>query len=517
MIPFVDWVEDKFFDPTTVVQFGKSWNYLSAKKLKLHESQKEICSKVLTPDENGIFPYSTVVYSTIKKEGKTTLAGAVGAWWADQIEAPNLILTLANDKEQSAGRIFGAMLPTMYALGARVPMSPTSKPEIILKNGTIIQAIANNYSGAAGANYGLTLWSELWAYATERSRRLYDELVPVPTRKNSLRWIETYAGFEDESDLLLGLFLRIFKDTSEKETQPEAFPVPGLEHITTDGRPACWHIPSERLFVYWNHTPRMPWNLGELGDSFRRSQKADLRLSQYVRLWENRWQSSEGNFLDPEWVDDSISERDYEINHLFLAGDASQRNDTTALVGVEKVTKKVLEKELDYYIVKYFSMFDPREMNDWKELIKFGGKKFDLDLEATILEEVKRLHELGLLVGPFHYDPYQLHQLGVNLRKQRIPASEFDQGVQRVLADTHLWKVFKDGRIVLPNNPKLIQHVKNAKAKEMENELVRIVKGTASTSNKVDAAVALSMAVFKASKFRPTATGGKTFSMSIFG
>src|SRR6185436_5149365 len=112
------------------------------------------------------------------------------------------------------------------------------------------------YEGEAGANYGLTLWSELWAMASERGQRVWDELVPVLTKKNSIRWVETYAGFEDESTLLLSLFKKIFVDTTEKETQPNARPVPGLQDITTGSgearRPACWEVPNEGLFVFWD-------------------------------------------------------------------------------------------------------------------------------------------------------------------------------------------------------------------------------------------------------------------------
>jgi len=46
------------------------------------------------------------------------------------------------------------------------------------------------------------VFDELWAFTSERSRRLWDELVPVPTRAVSVRVTVTYAGFEGESALL---------------------------------------------------------------------------------------------------------------------------------------------------------------------------------------------------------------------------------------------------------------------------------------------------------------------------
>lgn len=516
-VPAVDWIEAKFIDPTTVRQFGLAWDYSSAQKVKLEPYQKDILNHVLTPDGTGRFPYSTVIYSTIKKEGKTTLASAVAAWYAAQVESPNLVLCLANNQEQSAGRIFGNALPTLFDLGCRVPMHQTSKPEVKLPNGTLLQAIPNNYAGQAGANYGATFWSELWAYKTESSRRLYDELVPVPTRNNSIRWVETYAGFEDESDQLLSIFKRVFTATDELQTQPNARPVPGLEHITTDGRPACWHIPEEGFFMYWNHEPRMPWNVGEKGESFRRAQRAELRYSQYVRLWENRWQSSEGTFIDPLWYDESVTYEDEEWGPMVLAGDASQRNDTTSLVGVQKRIVKLFGKPVERYRVMLVNVFDPHETFVGKDMIRLGAKEHDLDLEDTIAEAVKEIHGRGLMLGPFFYDPFQMHQVAVNLRKKKVPCVEFPQGNERVKADSYLWKCFNKGLIDLYKSPGLEKHVKNAKAKELDNEQIRLVKGTLSQGGKIDACVALSMAVWKASKFRPGETSYHSSSGSVFG
>lgn len=503
-----DWIEKYFYDPTTVNMFGKDWDFSAAQTLKLEITQKRILEKVFTIDQRTkTFPYSTIVYSTIKKEGKTTLAGAVGAWWTAQVAPPDLTLCLANDQEQSAGRIFGAMLPTYYKLngGRGIPMAMSSKPEIRVPNGSIIQAIANNYAGNAGANYGLTLWSELWAYTTERSRRLYDELVPVPTKQHSIRWIETYVGFEDESDLLLKLFKRIFTDTDESGTQPNARPVPGLEDIQSEGKPCCWHIPEEKLFYFHNHTPRMGpiWTTPEAYEAFRRAQKADLRHEQYVRLWENRWQASQGNLLLPEEYDDACTLLGPDpTSPMILAGDASQRNDHIALVGVRKYFIEVHGELQERYKLVYCSVWDPKIHGAQRADKRLGTKKGDMDLEETVAREVARLYNQGRLLGPFRYDPAQMHQVAVNLRKKQIPCVEFSQQSERLKSDTFLLKLMKKGLFDMYYHSTLEKHFKNAKAKEYENEQIRIVKGTISRSSKVDGAVAAAMAVYAASKFR---------------
>jgi phage terminase large subunit-like protein len=45
----------------------------------------------------------------VKKSGKTTLNGALTLWWAFTQEAPNEILIVANDLEQSLARVFRTM------------------------------------------------------------------------------------------------------------------------------------------------------------------------------------------------------------------------------------------------------------------------------------------------------------------------------------------------------------------------------------------------------------------------
>jgi hypothetical protein len=76
------------------------------------------------------------------------------------------------------------------------------------ETGATIQAIASDYAGAAGANPTISSFDELWGYTSERSHRLWDEMIPVPTRKISCRLTTTYAGFEGESELLEGLYKR---------------------------------------------------------------------------------------------------------------------------------------------------------------------------------------------------------------------------------------------------------------------------------------------------------------------
>ncbi len=168
--------------------------------------QRTVLQTAFSFDTQGRLPWDTLIYPCPKKSGKTTLNAAIVIWWAFTQESPNEILILSNDFEQASSRVFSSVTRLiknnrLLAMSAEVQMA-----KITLSNGTTIIPLATEYASAAGSNHGLTSFDELWGYASESSRRLWEELTPVPTRKNSIRFITTYAGWEGESQLLFDLY-----------------------------------------------------------------------------------------------------------------------------------------------------------------------------------------------------------------------------------------------------------------------------------------------------------------------
>jgi len=113
------------------------------------------------------------------------------------------------------------------------------------------------------------------AFISEASRRLWEELTPVPTRRNSIRFIDSYAGIENESDLLLGLYKLAVSPDEHPDGQGERI------HATLP----IFANRAARIFCYWDHQPRMPWQTPE----YYAAQRRILRPSTYLRLHENRW------------------------------------------------------------------------------------------------------------------------------------------------------------------------------------------------------------------------------------
>jgi len=467
----VHWAHKNFIDKET----GKLVILIDHQRRLLRKIFEMIWSKMVV----------TVVWSEIKKSGKTTIAGLAGAYWGTFVDPPNEIISIANDQEQAQGRIYAAMTSTMEKLGWNVP---EAKPQMTNPlTGSKIRAISTNYAGEAGGNYGLTEWSELWAYVSEARKRLWEEMTPVPTRRFSIRWVETYAGYKDESDLLWKLYCQAFKDGDENFPLGEK--VKGLEDLPV------WYIRDAKMLVYWSHEPRMPWQTPE----YYAQQQADLRPNAFMRLHRNMWVSSVDAFIEPaEW--DALGKceplgDDGDERPIVLGADGSTHGDSTSLVAAVWDSKRKAADIVRTWI--------------WYPAKVEGIEKPTVDLTATLGAEITRLMDNYNVLGVV-YDPMQLHSIMLDLHKKydRLGTKklfeEFTQTTMRVVSDTFLWQKIKDKTLRHDGDRGLREHMLNAVAHDTGRG-IRLAKEK--TTAKMDAAVAASMAAYGASTKTKTKRG----------
>ncbi len=167
----------------------------TGKPFVLYPAQIQFLREALTLTPEGRLPYPELLYGAIKKSGKTATAAmamlyvivALGGPFAEGYCA-------ANDFEQAQSRVFQAIVriieaSPLLAGGAKI----LSNRIEFTSTGASIVAIASDYAGAAGSNPTMVIFDELWAYTSERANRLWDEMIPVPTRKVSLRMTVSYA------------------------------------------------------------------------------------------------------------------------------------------------------------------------------------------------------------------------------------------------------------------------------------------------------------------------------------
>jgi phage terminase large subunit-like protein len=500
-----DWAESKFYDP----QFCKpdQTDFSNVPLVKLTPVQKRILRHCFTVNpRTGRFPYRTYILSKPKKSGKTTEGAIIGSWFADQIESPNAVKVLANDQKQSSGRAFAFMLPTLKALGARRFETPFKR---LLPNGTVISASTSDPESEAGDTYGLTLWDELWGYTSDRSRLLWDELMPILTRNISIRVVTTYAGFENASDLLLEQYLTVFKNTQETELQEGVEIVEELKDITTtnangDPIPTCYHVPKTGLFYYNDHDQRMPWQQGEAADQLRAELEGSGMLKTNIyRLMENRWQLAESRFLEPDEMEAAFEKKESVSRSvpMTFAIDASQRWDCTAIAGSYLMEDRYVTGIADVWYPKGLDI--DLEETVMKKILEYLHAGLILRREPTAKEK-QIVKDEGLICLDVWYDPTQMHQVMMNLRKKhKVLIAEFGQSRQRLLADTFLLQQYRAKRIDNCDSPELQSHLTAAQAAsqtDANQELIRIVKGSGKHAKAIDLAVAQSMSIYQTSK-----------------
>ena len=161
----------------------------TGRPFELLAAQRQFFEHAWQTNEDGRLLYPEQCYGAIKKSGKTGMA-------AMHLLATTLLYggrfaegyAIANDLEQAQGRVFQAVRRIVEVSPIPAAARPTS-PSIAStfpQTGATIQALGSDYAGAAGANPVCSSFDELWAYTSERSRRLWDEMVPPPGAQDLL-------------------------------------------------------------------------------------------------------------------------------------------------------------------------------------------------------------------------------------------------------------------------------------------------------------------------------------------
>jgi phage terminase large subunit-like protein len=429
----------------------------TGKPFVLYAEQKAFLRAAFERTADGRLLYPELLYSAVKKAGKTAFAAAIliyvvlvlGGRYAEGYCA-------ANDLEQSQGRVFQATCRIIEATPFLVSDAHITANRIAFEStGATITALANDYAGAAGANPTITVFDELWAYTSERAHRFWDEMVPPPTRATACRLTVTYAGFEGESDLLEKLCQRGLKG---KRVSRDMYAQPGL-------------------LMFWSHRMLAPWQT----EAWREQMRGQLRPNAYLRMIENRWVSGEEAFVDPAWwarcVDPEARPLVADVALPVWGGvDASVKRDSTAIVACcwDHAAKKV---RLVCHRIFQPTLLKPID--------------FERDVEATLLDLRQRFY-----VREVRYDPYQMQASAQRLQRAGVPMVEFPQSVPNLTeASTNLFELIKGGNLVCYDDAALDKAIKQTVAVETPRGW-RLAKEK--TSARIDVVVALAQAALGA-------------------
>lgn len=440
----VAWIGEHFFIPET------------GGPITLYPHQQRGLREALALNDDGTFKHSTIIWSDIKKSAKSTITAAVALWRA--FHSPwGSILVIANDLKQADSRV-------AYYLRRAIELNPKLSAlcrirgyRISLPNHAYIEAIPIDPTGEAGSNADMIVFSELWGAHSKAQARMWTEATLSPTKfGKSFRWVETYAGFRGESQLLEQLYEQTVEKGERLDDDLEIFR-------------------NGQMFALWNTKPRLPWQTPE----YYASEEQILDPSEFLRVHRNQWSAgSAARFLpsmlwwDQNRVDLPVLDAK---TPLVCAADAGVVSDNFAFVVVSKHEGKVA--------VRYARLWEPK------------GKPLDY---APIKAEIKKFCEQHRVLQ-VAYDPYQLHSMMQELMQAAVVWTEpFSQAGPRAEADKLLHDSARDGLLVHDGDAQLREHIDNAdrKLEGEDKERLRIIKR--SKDKKIDLAVALAMCLHRA-------------------
>jgi phage terminase large subunit-like protein len=495
----VKWIESNFYLAST------------GELVKLAPHQKCILRLAFKRTREGRLRYRAIIYSAIKKSGKSAIAGMLARWMAETQIRYGEIFTIGNDLVQARDRSFREVrqslevtpgysrrsqsLPGKWSLRNQLTMTS-------LQTGTQIKAISVDAAGEAGGKQAMTIWTELWGFEHDDALRFWDEMTPVPTVPDSFRLVETYAGYDGESTLLWDLYKKGLEGrqcTAGELARIGATDAPGESYEEllyafkeTNGDPNAkvpiWINDAATLFMYWDsglNARRMPWQMGKEGEEYYRGEEAILPAATFRRLHYNEWVGAESQFVPIESWDACYDETIPPLlpgdrTPIVLAVDAATTHDCFAIVAISRHPHK-----RDEVAVRACRRWDPAEE---------GGYVRYEEPEQMIRQYVKDYNVVQVC-----YDPYQLESMMQNLRKEGIVwCDPFPQSQDRLRADRALYDHIVHRRLHHNESPHatftpLREHILNANSKLQKDQdsTLRIVKKTG--NRKIDLAVAMSM------------------------
>lgn len=553
VIDVVNWGQNNFYIPDTRAPLTFLPSQMAVLRYALRRLTRSDARIKMFPSLSvrvGHFPFRTVLYSTPKKRGKSTVAAAVGRYVAETQTRLGEVYHCANDLDQAKERSFKFISDSIrltpgciqrggeWILPERWVVQKTRME--CLESGTIIKAVSTDARGEAGGNPDLTIWTELWGFTHRDDILFWEEMKPVPAKADSMRWVETYAGYENESELLQELYelgLEGRQLTADDLVEALNCPQDAFAEAADDpDKPLpIWVNEAAGLLMYWDSgldaRRLLPHEEPDISAAYYREEEKKNTPAEYRRHHLNEWVGAESDFIPmPLW--DSCAEpwnpgterglppfRPGDPTKTVLGVDAATTGDCFAIVAV---TRHPDPQRHDEVAVRALRKWNPKEeggiIDYWepenfiRALCKGGcalghyqGEGWRLDKDgaeklrrrpcpACVEQELIPPHKIVQVA----YDAYQLVDMMQRLAREHIAWCEpVDQGKERLQADRGLYDLILNGQLAHDGNLELREHVQNSKAKLQldEDSKMRIVKKSA--MRKIDLVVALSMAAYR--------------------
>ena len=465
----VKWLKNNFYIPET-----KHDKRLRG-KIDLMQYQEDTLREVFSTDEKGLYKYSLIIWSDIKKSWKSTIAASVNFTRAFHTDWGEFYI-VANDLKQADSRV-------AHYLRRNVELNPEMKKKVrihgyrtTLPSGSYTEAIPIDPSGEAGSNADMITFSELWGANEDAKQRMWSEMtIPPGKHGKAFRWVESYAGFLGESLLLYRLYELGVKQ-GELLWPDRLYPV-------TDGVPTPLELyvnRDARILCLWNTQPRNPTQTKE----YYASERKILTPHEFDRMHRNQWVTSQDTFLPIEWWDaclrseDEWPKYDKRTTPMIISMDAGVSDDNFGM------TLQFRHPEhKDNVCLERTRRWTPKGGK-----INFQGTDEDPGPERILRQWLQEFNVIQVC-----YDPYQLHDMATRLKEEGLTwFKAFNQGNDRLLADSQFRGLIRDRKYWHRGDAAMREHIQNADAKiDTEDHKIRIVKRA--DQLKIDLAVTGSM------------------------
>lgn len=488
------------------------------------------------PEKYGMPHWFTKLYSTIKKSIKTTLSGIIGKWVCETWPGDQLAICLASDAEQAKGRGYEAFRETVekhpkYNKEKRLLYGPnnetlwriTDKEAVYLPDGSTLKPVSTDYAGEAGANPTAIFITELWTWRLEKHRRFYAEMTIPPTRPKGFRFVDTYAGYRGESNVLWDIWQACQRD-GIRLTADSMFGIAWNQAMKSHFD-AMRQLPTHRNLPEWEpedppiyinldartigyidqgvKARRFKWQLGEDGDIYYKQEyhQPGMTLSDYQRLHENEWAEPVEALMPIQWWDNACDRNlppEKPRQACVIGADASVTHDGTALT-----------RHTRHPVRHYETVI--REEAFWDPKYQLGG---EMNYDLTILPKLVEWDRRGYNIVQIVYDKYQLKYLmdrvqygtcgdipmpdGSIATLRALPVRAFNQQDERRLADNMLVTMIRD-RLCWHDGtlPHMRDGILQAAARHAPNENTKLKIEKRDENAQIDDVVAASMGNFE--------------------
>lgn len=415
--------------------------------------------------------------------GKSSIAAMIMTWLAfsGMIERNGELYLLGNDQDQAAKTSYSPLRKAIEQNKFLYSLTERCNDSLIeLKNGTIIRPLANDFAGNAGLNPDASVMDEPAFAISENARRLYDEMVPPPSKPNSLRIMTGYAGF-------VGISL-LYEEIYNKIVKPEYLIDLGYYKNTVTGEETQLPVyENKETLCYWDHEPRMPTQTAEYYEAQRND--PGFREVGFKRIHLNMWVEAESGLDMSHW--DQCVDQAIELNYKEAPG---PQRDLPIAVGIDASIVKDRTSVVSTFKKDGQIYLGPRRY--WQP-----NKDMPLNFENTIEEYLLELQKNYFITMVF-YDPWQMESTAQRLIARGLPMVPWPQTQPNTILITEFLidKLRQQGIVLYPDQ-ELRREATMVTVKEIPGRGRRFVKD--SKQKKIDSIIALAMSAFACERHCP--------------